>query len=671
GGWTVAETGGASAQRWTPAVEAGAVHAVLGDADGRPFFATSSGLLHLDDGVLRPVKLPGLEETAVTSLYRDSRDRLWLGLESGGAAHLQDGVLIRPEGAEDLGRSAVVAIAEDQRGRLWFGTDRQGAFRWDGEHWQPFALAQGLPSDTVESLMVDSNDHVWIATFGHGVSQLLTEAFELFTPEHGLLRPEVLAMAPGGDGSLLVGMLKGGMQSFDGKTFSTPAVNESLASPDVTSLLRSRDGALWIGTFRGGVLRQAGGRIERFTSHEGLVHDGVLSLMEDREGRIWISTIRGVSRFDGKDFFNLTPADGLEAPWVYSLTEDAEGGLWMATSGGGIARWDGSSLTHYQQADGLASNRAYAVRQDFRGLLWIATDNGLSRFNGREFTTYHRRHGLGNLNLYLLHLDREGHLWVGGEAGLDRLTLDSAGEPMEIRHYGRDEGFLGIETNQNAIYEDAEGILWIGSRGLARYDRREDREEAAPPRIYLTGLRLFFQPVDWSAASEPQSPWFGLPRDPVLPHDRNHLTFDFLGISRGGSGEILYQYRMDGLDSRWSPPTAQRQAVFSSLPPGEYTFSVRASQDGEHWTEPPASLPLEIRPPFWRAPWFLAFSVCAAALGIYAFDRSRRALALRRQRQLEAEVALRTEQLQLAKEAAEMASRAKSQFLANMTHELK
>ncbi|HYH85345.1 MAG TPA: ATP-binding protein, partial [Pyrinomonadaceae bacterium] len=98
--------------------------------------------------------------------------------------------------------------------------------------------------------------------------------------------------------------------------------------------------------------------------------------------------------------------------------------------------------------------------------------------------------------------------------------------------------------------------------------------------------------------------------------------FDFFGLSFRAGEDLRYQYMIEGLGRDWSAPSEQR-SVTASLSPGKYRFLVRAVSSDGTVSARPASVSLNVLPPFWRRWWFLTLAALAVGLTIYTVDRYR------------------------------------------------
>ena len=68
--------------------------------------------------------------------------------------------------------------------------------------------------------------------------------------------------------------------------------------------------------------------------------------------------------------------------------------------------------------------------------------------------------------------------------------------------------------------------------------------------------------------------------------------------------------------------TDQNTVTYSNLPPGKYTFHLKARNSDNVWSEP-VTLHIIVRPPFWKTIWFYFFAIVVSMYGIYLISAYR------------------------------------------------
>lgn len=109
---------------------------------------------------------------------------------------------------------------------------------------------------------------------------------------------------------------------------------------------------------------------------------------------------------------------------------------------------------------------------------------------------------------------------------------------------------------------------------------------------------------------------------PVFRHNENTISFEYAATWFTNPGRILYQYKLDGLNSDWIETKDVKQ-VFPNLPSGKYVFRVRTSIDPQFTFNNERSFSFEIKKPFWSEDWFYIISVLLTILLVYFFIRLR------------------------------------------------
>jgi ligand-binding sensor domain-containing protein/two-component sensor histidine kinase len=249
-----------------------------------------------------------------------------------------------------------------------------------------------------------------------------------------------------------------GLYRFDGLGFTMwrPLKNEALPSGKISALSKSPDGDLWIGT-SAGISRLRRGHLTNYTKGNGLPEGAVGALVMDHAGRI----LAGIRNRENSAVAIVDPASGridrlisgLED--VYALFEDRNHDVWIGTEKG-LARCPSGNPCQLSVLQGSVR----AIGEDLWGNLFVIGDarSGI-RVLDRGSHQFHQGTGFGPITGAAITTDRDGNLWMG-TWGKGLATPRSG----KLATLGRER--LSSELI-NAVFEDMNGILWIGtSAGL-------------------------------------------------------------------------------------------------------------------------------------------------------------------------------------------------------------
>lgn len=667
------------------------VRALYGSRSGTIWIGTDGGVVQYDGKSFSPLAPDVLNGIFVLSLFEDSLGRLWIGTQGEGLYLYDGGDTKHFDENDGLAGRLVWSIAADASGKIWVGT-KDGLSRFDDPRFSTYTEADGLPGREIFDIHQGDGGHLWLGT-ANGIAYYDGSRFSSRTNRPIGDQP-VNSIAMDREGNLWFGTDGDGLYLYAQSPFVNYDASDGLASEYVFNFAQESSGAIWLTTRRSGVSRLDGERFSALSYADRRFGEEARALLVDRSDDVWVGSYGGISRYDGQRFVPVEAPPELQR--VRVMIEDRASRLWVGTSGDGLFRRDADGWKQFTQRDGLSSNRVLALLEDRRGVLWVSTIRGVDLYDGHSFTplspraatpaailgmvedpqeglwlatygsgvTYIRLtpqgtiasadsfqvdQGLSDNAVPALVFDDGGDLWACTNKGLSR--IDVAGYKVDgqkrIRRYGRAEGFVGIECNTHAAIQGPKGTLWFGTiKGATRYDPAFDRANMVEPRTYVTGMRLFLQKTDWETMAERLAPWTGLPQHLTLPHDRNHLTFSFTALSFRAPEGVRYQCKLDGFDKDWSPVIEERQATYSNLPPGRYTFLVKAANSDGVWNAVPEAYAFAIAPAFWQTRWFQALCVLVGGIGVMGIVHLR-TRALRGQRLLlESTVALRTQELQ-------------------------
>ena len=707
----------------TPGLPAVSIRSLYAAPDGGLYIGTSgSGAFVLRDNVAAPVGPPG---QVVRAIIKDSRGNAWLGTHAG---------LFRCQGkqCQSFGRSdglpetRIISLYEDRAGTVWIGTPA-GLASFRDNQLKPYRDDPALSREVIWRITEDRDGSIWIGMLGGGLVRINDGKVERFHNPRPISSQAVTAIYEDREGSLWIGASGAGLGRLQSVPFHTLTTEQGLAGNLVQSVMSARDQTLWVGFNGGGLthLSAAGRPLQSWDRKTGLGSDDVWCVHEDREGKIWAGGYNGtISVISNGRVRVYDQKDGLPPYPVLAVTQDRAGDMWIATMNGGLGVMHNGKLHFYRTTDGLASNHVRMVHEDRRGRLWIGTEKGLSILENGRFKNYTKKDGLsgdfifsiyetddetfwigtfdGGLSRYRngklvrydtnsgfpavtvfqILPDRRNNFWVSSSTGIFRVSrtelddyADGRLKRIHASAYGIPEGLNSRECNggQPAGDISADGRLWFPTmKGLAVVQPDLLTTNPLPPPVLIEHVRADNKEYPKSAAIQ-------------LPAGSRNLTLQYTALSLVAPDKVAFRYRLAPYDREWVEAGSRRTAVYTSLPPGSYKFQVIAANNDGLWNETGASIDVELLPHFYQTIWFVLGCLLGAGGLALGFHYLRTKRLKRTNQELERHVAERTrslekanhemydliEELKVARIEAEEASKARSEFVANVSHEIR
>jgi signal transduction histidine kinase len=93
----------------------------------------------------------------------------------------------------------------------------------------------------------------------------------------------------------------------------------------------------------------------------------------------------------------------------------------------------------------------------------------------------------------------------------------------------------------------------------------------------------------------------------TLAHEQNVFSITLAALSYASPATHRYRYKLEGLERDWNDVGGdRRQAIYTTLPSGTYTFRAQGATRGGPWSDPGIALRIEILPPWWKTRPFQA-----------------------------------------------------------------
>jgi ligand-binding sensor domain-containing protein/two-component sensor histidine kinase len=605
---------------------------VLEDADGEVWVATTSGIFVLGrNGRVRSFdEKDGIPGGRVDSLLLDSQGRIWAAARSGLAQFGR-----RPDGwnvertytsKSGLAGTNPMALVESSDGTLWVATNG-GISRIALSGEEPRLLAnigreQGLTDRQIIALAKDQAGNIWAGTGGAGAMRIGRLGFTTYREQDGLPTDRVWSVFEDRAGELMVSTVMGpGMRSvniFDGAHFHAlplPVFNGHATWVQNRILLQARTGEWWVATNQGLCRFGAMAASELGSKQPKTCYapkTTVYQVFEDSKGGIWASAQSGqvdeLMRWDAQtDVLATFPAPrvsgGPTDDVVNAFAEDGRGNIWMGMFKNGLYRYDGHGFRLFRTSDGVPTGPIHALLAAESGL-WIASNGGLGRIESTaddrpRIEIYNTSRGLASNTIQCLVEDNQHAIYAGTGRGVDRLDPKTG----HIRHFSTEDGLA--HGGLTSAVRDRSGSLWFATaQGLSKLTPETERPHLVP-RVFITDLRAGGAVYPVSQAGETRISQL------ELKASRNQLQVEFAGLDFDPGDVLRYSYKLEGVDSDWSPPRRQQSVNYAALSGGAHRFLVKAVTLEGVESEAPAEVDFTVLPPLWRRWWFEGLAAAA------------------------------------------------------------
>lgn len=632
------------------------INAFLEQPDGSLWIATSGGIAVHKGGSFSAFS-GQIPSSNIRALLLDKNGNTWIGSTDKGLFRIgKDGNTTVYNATHGLPHENIRVIFEDHKGSIFLGTYGGGvakylpqleANNYKGPIFQVISSRQGLSNDRVLSIIQDREKNIWIGTYLN-LNQYFDEQFEIYGNSEGLENSLVWSVIQDRSGNFWIGT-EGGLIQFVPDAYlsaeSSAGANTSryrfnrISGKDgeilnTSALHEDSKGNIWYTNFANGVSRYnpTSKKTDTWTVDKGgLPVNEIYTIASDKDGNVWIGTNKGgLLKFDvnTEKFEQFTSKDGLGSDQIYSIYKDSKDRLWLGALSGALTMYDGSTFKTFTDKEGYPSKFTLCITEDASGNLYFGTfDLGIYQYNGSAFKNYSTKDGLSSNTPFLLVTDDKNNLWIGTGLGVDRMNLKDG----LVKHYEKEDGFLGVEINPNAVCRDKDGGLWFGSIiGLVKYNSQNEKTNEVQPITTIGNPRLFFEAAE-------------IPEDHVFSWFNNHFTFDFIGTSLTNPKRVKYRYMLEGLDKDWSPIVKENSVTYPDLAPGTYTFKVKSCNNDNIWNDEPVTYTFTITPPFWMTIWFWVVCGVVGLFLIVAYVKWREKALRKENIVLEKKVAERTE----------------------------
>ncbi len=487
----------------------------------------------------------------------------------------------------DINCRKINQMYQDREGNIWICTDN-GIYIFSEDNAifnYTFDKSELNNNLTVTSLLETKNSKNWIGTWGNGIflldnhiKEIKNNLYESIPIQKHKQYSQIWDLCQHEESGLIWAGCQGGFLMIFNPDTNKPLELLNLPifeNSTIRQVLEDKDGNLLFGTQSGRLIKWTKGSKIINESFE-IIHEfntSIFVLYKDNANRIWIGTHKAgvylmdpigknvISHFMEKPYTDLPPI-GLGIADIEQYNDSiyfvSNGFLNIINSNTG----DFKTLT---QLDGLAGAEVSRMLLDNNEILWFTHNNGIGSYNHEKkvFASYNERNGVifGNKSIFSKLKKRNGELWFAGE---------------------------------NILY---------------KFNPFQLNVDNVPNEVTLTDFKIFnkFIPLDSLLSLDKVK----------LKPEQNSFTIYFSSLSYTQQYNLVYYYKLEGVDNEWVKAGRELAANYTVLPPGNYNFKVKCVNQQSDKSTGITSLSLSILPHYYQTWWFTILVLLAVSILIY------------------------------------------------------
>jgi len=667
-----------------------------------------------------------LTDNDINCLMIDNHDNLWIGYYTMGIDVLDEHrALIASykniNNDKSFNNNNITTIAQNRNGEVFIGTIGSGMKVFDPDtkifnNYTSSELDNSLLSNSIQEIYISHDGIIWIGCWGGGVS-CYDKRFERFIHykqesqnKNSLFGSSVTCFTEDQDRNIWISTDGGGINKFNPQTKKFNNFRSNLNDPrtltndKVLSVEADHQGGLWAGMWQGGLnyFKIEGDNLilkkkYDFVDKNNLNSNCIFTIYVSKSNETWVGNFStGLYKLDPiTEKFKSVELSKEPTNYnsIRNITSDSYNNLWISTETFGLVKinHDSGEMESFVHNDNdsasLINLSINVVFEDSKKRLWIGGDgSGINLFNPKtkSFTHYLKEQGLPDNSVQGILEDGLGNLWISTFAGISKATIksndsDDGKLKLRFKNFTVQDGLQGSVFNRWAYFKSSTGEMYFGGlNGFNVFYPDSIKENRDLPPVHITEFLLFYKPVAIGEKGSPLSKHISQTKEIVLKQNQSFITFRYVALNYIFSEKNQYAYKLDGFDKDWNYVGDKKEASYTNLDPGKYTFRVKASNNDGIWNEEGVFLRIVVLPPWWSTWWFRAIMILLAFFtfgGIYYL----RVINYRRQEKLLTNlVKQRTLELQEANtflteknEQLDEANNSKAKFFSIIAHDLK
>ena len=501
-------------------------------------------------------------------------------------ASFMNGILVFDEKDEEITiidkAKRINSITILNTNELWVATDDKGVTVINTDDYsviQRIDKQHNLPISHIRTSLKDKQANIWLASSG-GIFKIYENDFIHFNKNNGLKGNHIYAIHKVDD-AIYLSNSEEGLLKIDSLGIQPITQDLNFLKIKVKTIANDKNDNLFCGTDGKGILvlhNSEKDSIATYLNADNLIvrekviarHEFIDTIntakgfpykwirkIKVQRNEIWVASYSsGIARFNYntkerkiENLITFKRKNGIKDLLINDIAFDDKGTLWYATKNGHLGTIKNNKVTHLESV--INKNTSIRTLLFHEEKLFIATSGkGIWWSNlsiPLKFNKLSGKKELYSNNIYQLIFDSENQLWAGSENGVDKITLDKNNVISDIHHFGRNDGFLGIETCLNAVTKDSKDNIWFGTiYGLTKYQPSTTKYKQVKPNLFFEDIEVMNASLDTISFTD-----YSVKKKIFnLAPTQNLLGFYFKTIDLNNPKELQYRWKIN--DSKWS-----------------------------------------------------------------------------------------------------------------------
>ena len=528
-----------------------------------------------------------------------------------------------------LTKDMILSLFCDNDGIIWAGSDGEGLYRIDPTnnviniYRHSLFDKSSLSSNSIISINSDTNNNLWVISNFGDINILLNRKNNIFHHNGSInnISARILSALKDSNNNLWLGTDGNGLTKVNLKTGKEKQFlnfRNTFEGSYIQTIAEDNKGNIWIGTYKKGLwyYNEKTKKISKIkiTDINGIEATDVLTVFNDSKGRIWVGSDVELSIFNTQKMKTASfrfGEKGLVGELIRCIIEDSERNIWLGVDGGGLFQFNdinNNDNTNFQMHSFLMQNSESdyfsisAMTADTKNGIWIVTNDGkLCYLNTQDyhFTSYDEFEPFSDISFHAILRENDNSLWLSSNHGLWNFHVNDS----SLTTFYKTDGFYNDYYIQRSAFKDEKsGFLYFGGlNGLDGFNPKKIKKVPIISAIHINSLTILNK-----TASEilPEQIKNGLDNTNkiTLKSDQASFSFRFSAMGNVFKANYYYAYRLKGFNDEWTITQKYRKATYTNIPPGKYTFEVKAGTIKGVWDIPKKQIQVVIKPPFWRHP---------------------------------------------------------------------